>query len=221
MKNLTTQITILIVLFLFPSISFSQTFKCEFITEKFKGGKSNEGTCGGDPEITFSGKNYTSPRHEHCRIDIVTDYDDYIDFIVDTSNKTITYNVESGMTSHGIDGMGLYHKKRGDKSEEEVRESYGKTKVRKEEGVDVTVQSFSQMVDLNKDNKYKGIKTTSYLITYKKVYPKNITEGELFYTLYVSQNGKSIISQYNTYSGRKGGSSWVDMKFGKCVNTSK
>ena len=71
-----------------------------------------------------------------------------------------------------------------------------------------------------KDNKYKGIKTTSYLITYKKVYPKNITEGELFYTLYVSQNGKSIISQYNTYSGRKGGSSWVDMKFGKCVNTS-
>ena len=124
MKNLTTQITILIVLFLFPSISFSQTFKCEFITEKFKGGKSNEGTCGGDPEITFSGKNYTSPRHEHCRIDIVTDYDDYIDFIVDTSNKTITYNVESGMTSHGIDGMVLYHKKRG------VKKKSGRVMVR-------------------------------------------------------------------------------------------
>jgi hypothetical protein len=37
MKNITTQI-ILIFLFQFPSVSSSQTFKCEFGQERIKGG---------------------------------------------------------------------------------------------------------------------------------------------------------------------------------------
>jgi hypothetical protein len=219
MKTLTTQITILIFLFLFPSVSFSQTFKCEFIQEKYKGGKSNAGSCSGDPELIFSTQNNLFPRHKHCKIEKVFGYDDYIDFIVDTSNKTVIYNVKSGMTSHGINSMVLFHKRKGDESEEEVRESYGKIRIRKEEGVEMTVQTSTEMVDRNKGNNYKGDKTTSYLITYKIVLPKHISENENLFTLYIPQNGKSIISQYNTWEDDSN-SSWVDHKFGKCVNTS-
>jgi hypothetical protein len=224
MKPMNKKLTFLLsltFLFLYPSISLSQTFKCEFIQEKFKGGKSNEATCSGDPELSFSSKNHTTPRHEHCDIDIVNHYNDYIDFNIDTSNKTVTYNVKSGKTSHGMDMSVLRHKRKGDMSEEEVRESYGKTRIRTQEGLEMTVQSFSQMVEKNKGNNFKGNKTTSYLITYKTVYPKRITENEDFYTLYIPQSGKSTLSEYHTFTDQNDSSSWVSLKFGKCENTSK
>jgi hypothetical protein len=84
----------------------------------------------------------------------------------------------------------------------------------------MTVQSFSQMGELNKGNNYKGNKTTSYLITYKTVYPKRITEKEDFFTLYIPQSGKSTLSEYHTFTDKDDNSSWVSHRFGKCVNTS-
>ena len=80
-------------LFLYPSISLSQTFKCEFIQERFKGGKTNEGSCSGNPEIVFSTEYDLKPRNKHCEVD---DYSKYfsrylIDYRVDLDNKIISY----------------------------------------------------------------------------------------------------------------------------------
>jgi len=212
-KTKLTFLLSLTFLFLSPSVSFSQTFKCEFIAEKFRGGKSNKATCGGNPELSFSTKNNQFPRHRHCEIRDVTGYEDYIDFIVDTKDSLVTYTTKNGMTSFGIDGMVQYHKRKGDMNEKEVRESYGKIHIREEEGFIVNVQTFSQMVNHNKDNNYKGEETTSYLITYK-LFPSRVI------TLYIPQGGKSILSENVTWEGKDGHSSWVRLTFGKCVNTS-
>ena len=112
MNKLTTQISILLILFIFPSISFSQTFKCEFVSEKFKGGKSNQGTCTGDPEISFSSSVKTSSRTNHCKVDSNIRYYDYLDFVVVLDIKLISYSFKSKMTNHGIDKMVLYEKKK-------------------------------------------------------------------------------------------------------------
>ena len=63
-----TFLILLTFLFLFSSVSFSQTFKCEFVSEKFKGGKTNKGECSGEPEIVFSGKFSKRERNEHCQL---------------------------------------------------------------------------------------------------------------------------------------------------------
>ena len=215
-SNKTKPLTFLLsltFLFLSPSVSFSQTFKCEFIAEKFKGGKSNKATCGGDPELTFSTKYNQLPRHQHCEIDTVTYYDDYIDFIVDTKDLMVTYTIKHGVTSFGIDGMVQHHKIKGDMNEKEVRETYGKIHIREKKGLIVNVQTFSQTVNHNKDNNYLGEETTSYLITYR-LFPSGVI------SLYIPQGGKSILSENSTSEGKHGHNSWVSMKFGKCVNTS-
>jgi hypothetical protein len=135
---------------------------------------------------------------------------------VDTSNKTVTYTLKHGMTSHGINRMVLHHKRIGDMNEKEVRERYGKIRIRKTEGMIVNVQTFTEMVERNKGNNYKGKETTSYLITYGEGYPP----FNSLITLYIPQGGKSILSDHSYSESRSSNSSWVSHRFGTCVNTS-
>ena len=66
-KSLTFLLS-LTFLFLYPSISFSQTSKCEFVSEKFEGGKTNKGKCSGEPEEILNSKISKSERNEHCQL---------------------------------------------------------------------------------------------------------------------------------------------------------
>ena len=191
MKPPLTFLLSLTFLFLYPSISFSQTFKCEFVSEKFKGGKTNEGTCTGEPEIVFK-----KPRNEHCKVQdfLITEFKDYI---VNLTEKQMIYKERMG--------------------------SFGK--IVKQDWVYVepyilSISPFTQITGRNKQNT-KNVKSTSYLITYKIVLPKEVSEQERMYTLYIPKHGHSVISQYNTTRNDiNGESSWISMNFGKCVNTS-
>ena len=213
MNKKLTFLLALTFLFLFSSVSFSQTFKCEFFTEKFKNGKSNQGECSGDPEIVFSSGVTTSPRTNHCEVDSNIRYEDFLDFVVDLDMKFITYSFKSGMTNHGIDKMVLYEKTRGNNDEKKLREEYRGSVVEYDQIKKViSTQTFTQLED-----GYKGEKTTSHLITYTQT-PKD--KNEEVYTLFIPENGKSIISKYNIMT-ETDKSSWINMKFGKCVKTSK
>ena len=212
--------SIFIVIALFPSVSYSTTFKCEFIQEKFKGGKSNVGSCSGDPEITYSTNKYTSPRNKQCEDKTyVSSYSDFQDFVVDLDNKTISYVEVSGTTQYGVDMMVAYHKKLGDKDEKEARKIYGKIHKYDITREILSSHSFTQMVYQSAENGLKKVTTKSYLITYKREYPPEISKNEGILTLYIPENGKSIISDYNM-TVRPDNSSWVSMQFGKCVNIS-
>jgi hypothetical protein len=222
MKNLTTQILILIFLFLFPPVSFSQTFKCEFIQEKFKGGKTNKITCSGKLEELWS----SNKRNEHCRVGGTggTGFEDYIDYTVDLKNKSITYKEKSGTTPYGIDEMVLYHKGEGDNtSEDEIRKRYGEVHTYNMKREIVSIKTFSQ-IDQRLGGDSKKRETTSHLITYKWISRSRDFEGkgiqnDLFSTLYIPENGESVISGYVMNTGRSSVSS-VNLRFGKCVNTS-
>jgi hypothetical protein len=85
-------------LFLFSSVSYSTTFKCEFIQEKFTGGKTNEVNCTGDPELLYPGMN-ANDRKNHClNTEVVNprNFEDYVDFEVDLDKKTISWISQHG-----------------------------------------------------------------------------------------------------------------------------
>jgi hypothetical protein len=197
MKNLTIQIIILIFLILFPSVSFSQTFKCEFVSEKFKGGLSYSGSCSGDPVLSNETLSRMGKRNEFCKTSTSSPllYTEYIDYVVDLDNKTIKYieNMGSGVT--------------------EVKSFSNKRSF--------DILSVNPFTQITITEKLEQIQTTSYLVTYKSKIGK-IFKREEFYSLYIPNNGKSIVSSYHqSQDTRKGTYSMVKMLFGKCVNTSK
>jgi hypothetical protein len=215
--KLLTFLLALTFLFLFSSISFSQTFKCEFVSEKFKGGKTNKGECSGEPEILFSGKFTKVERTEHCRLSSPSStYEDYLDFKVDVEKKVISYNEVQGITRHELNEMIEYHKRKGSKTEKEVRESYDKKSKMfsgKRKGEILSVNTH-----INEGMLYeKGLETTQYLIVYKSSYIPN----EEIYSLYIPDSGNSILTWYNFSNNQSHKGSWVNHRFGKCVNTSK
>ena len=176
-------------LVLFPSVAFSQIFKCEFVSEKFLNGKTNRASCSGDPELTIH-----SSRTPHCGdgIGAVTRID-YKDYVVDLKNKNIKYKRKTGTLKEG---------------------NYKTNFERTDYGTILDVQSFNEKV-YSKENEEEN--TISLLIVYLLEGP---TTGETPSSLYIPQNGKSIISEYSRNFIDDGDSSWVSMKFGKCVNTS-
>ena len=187
MNKQLTFLLALTFLFLYPSISFSQTFKCEFVREKFDGGKKNIGSCSGDPEIVTKAK-----RTKHCEVSDLNFYSDIADYTFDLNSRTIFYTAK--------------HFHRGKKNFERLNKA------------DIlSVHSFTEKLDMDgKDN--ENNRSTSYLITYKE---KSSRHFDYIYTLYIPQNGKSIISEYHSNSSdTQGNASWVGMRFGKCVNTS-
>jgi hypothetical protein len=196
MKTPLTFLLSLTFLFLYPSISFSQTFKCEFVSEKFKGGKTNEGRCSGDPELSFD----STDRSSHCESDplVLDDYVDYLSYIVDLDNKVISY-VEKG--------KGRVFKSVIIKSFKHNRSS---------EILSVHPHEQKALVaDEDTDREFKVVITKSYLVVYKT--------GNTLSTLYIPENEKSIISWFKPFGVNGGGRelSIIDNKFGKCVNTSK
>ena len=213
------QLTLLLsltFLFLYPSISFSQTFKCEFVSEKFEGGKTNKGECSGEPEIIFNSTISKSERNEHCRtssLDLL--FDDYLDFNVNVEGKIIIYDEVRGITPHDLRKMIKYHKRKGDQTEEEVRKSYDKQikMFSGKRGGEI----LSVNTHINKGMLFeKGSETTQYLIIYKDSYIPN----EQIYSLFIPDSGNSILTWYSFSNNPSSKGSWVSHRFGKCVNTS-
>lgn len=214
MKKLLTKFIILIFL-LFPSTSYSISFKCEFIQEKFKGGKPNEASCSGFPESTFGISKIPWDRNIHCDNETeVTFYKDFRNYVVDLDKKTIKYIEKSGITPHGIDGMIEYSKSKGDVDENQARKKYSKVREYVRTPYILYAHSFPQTFS-DRGDSFKEKKTTSYIITYAN--PGN-PGNEYLYTLYIPENGKSIISEYIMFSGDM---SWIKNKFGNCALTSK
>lgn len=212
MKITTTQITILAFLFLFPSVSFSQTFKCEFMQEDFLDGRSNESSCSGTPESVF-GLNYS--RTQHCKFKDIDRYTNY-SLIADLKTKKITYSVIYGNTRRYIEEKVAYHKNQGDMDKHEVRQKY--SKIEKYDYISdiLSAHPFVQIFS-SRAGDYGDVKSTSHLITFKRKLSN--PEDESLFTVYIPENGKSIMSEY-VLSSLRGENSWLNMNFGKCVKTS-
>jgi hypothetical protein len=138
---------------------------------------------------------------------------------VDLDSKTISYVEVSGTTQYGVGMMVAYHKKLGDKDEKEARKIYGKINKYNITREILSSHSFTQMVYQSAENGLKKVTTKSYLITYKREYPPEISKNEGILTLYIPEHGKSIISDYSM-TVKPDNASWVSMQFGKCVNIS-
>ena len=213
-KPLTFLLAITFV-FIFPFVSHSTTFKCEFVAEKFKGGKTNVGTCSGDPEIVFGTKQYPAKRSLHCSNKTPVSYDDYIDYVVDLDKRLITYTNKRQNTEVGL-AMMMEHISESTFENKEDYELYIETlKAVKEYKFSekiLTIQSFNQTFDGS---------GKSLVITYKHITALSRPDRpeEIFYSLYIPPNGKSILTKYITQP-LDSTASWVNHKFGKCVNTS-
>jgi len=190
MNKLTTQIIVLILLFLFPSVSFSQTFKCEFIQEKFKGGKSNKSMCTGEPESAYYP--IQKERTEYC-INFPTqptNYLDYINFEVDLEKKTVFWSDKFGM-------------------ENDYRLVGNSNKI-------ISSNVFEESVLVAGDeNKFKS--TISHLILFHPVIGDNVK------SLYIPENGKSIITSYDSYRNTSNSveTSRVILRYGVCEKVGK
>ena len=190
LKTLTTQIIILILLFQFPSVSFSQTFKCEFIQEKFEGGSSNNGICSGDPELNLGRKS-----NDHCWTEPINNgYEDYLDFEVDLNSGVINWIRRFEFSKD-------YLTKNKSNSEPKQVEQTGKV---------ISHYFFKQRKGLGALTKY----TDSYII----IYTQESMYNDIVRTLYIPQNGKSIISRHITNADLLFGkeSSWLNIRFGTC-----
>jgi len=213
-----TNLTFLLSLtffFIFPFVSHSTTFKCEFITEKFKGGKLNEATCSGDPEIAFSTDQYTEKRSEHCKPELPVSYTDFIDYVVDLDKRLITYTEISQYTERGLAYLKQNITEDLKKNKKDYEWYIGDLESVKEHKYSfkiLTVQYFNEIV--------AGESRKSLFITYKKKSKYTSKPSDRFYSLYIPPQGKSIHTGYvsNPFPGKR--NSWVNIKFGKCVNTS-
>jgi hypothetical protein len=212
--------TLVFFIFLLPFKSHSTTFKCEFVTEKFSGGKNSKSSCTATPEIIYGTINYTPPREVLCKYkSMMGDYWDYKDYIVDLNKKIISYKDEVGFTQDGIKRMTKSAmKNRKGESKQEIQRRYSTPHIYHTVTDILSSHSFIQKVNLSDSNNWKGENSTSYLISYKL---KDRDESERFLTLYIPKNGSSIISEYlQTPNPDRGEGSWLSMKFGKCVQTS-
>jgi hypothetical protein len=198
MKTLTTHITILVFLFLFPSVSFSQTFKCEFIQEKDEDGSSNNGVCFFDPELRGDRRN-----NEHCWTKQITErdiYEDYLDFKVDVDKGVVNW-------TRRVESSTNYRTTNRTTSEPSKTQETGKI---------VSFYSFPQVLQRGMNSKV----TVSYIIVYTQ---RSKYFGEFVRTLYIPQNGKSIISNYRIHMdlfNDRIKSSSLDMRFGTCEKDS-
>ena len=195
MNKITALIYILTLLFLFPSVSHSTNFKCEFTEETFKGGKTNLVVCSGDPDISGSG-----PRTKHC--DNRPSFHlgaDYLDFVVDVEAKNVTYKtvINSGESKNKVFSSSKY----------KIRTLYvynERTRINK-------VETIGKSYLINFGVKWRNLD--------KKGEIKN--EHEFIHVLYIPENGKSIITSFNSAGNLVESTSWASMRFGKCVKNSE
>jgi hypothetical protein len=98
MKKVLMSAVIASSIWFFVSSSFSQTFECAFIQEKYKSGKPNKAACSMLPEEVFSTGRHTPRKNEHCEITEVYNFEDFEDVIIDTKSKLITWTKHLGLT---------------------------------------------------------------------------------------------------------------------------
>lgn len=215
MKTPLTFLLSLTFLFLYPSISFSQTFKCEFIQERFIGGKSNNYSCTMEPEVVFSYKGYTYPRTPQCKDTDKYKYEDYKGLIVDMESKTIKWNRIEGYTEYGIKEMVEYGLEKHETTKEDLLKIYSETNKFNYSYEIISSYFLPETVlytDENKKVKRKLEQSLLVVSTWK------VGNGENVMSLYIPENGKSIITEYNVNMTpeRFGEGSSVKIKFGTC-----
>ena len=146
---------------------------------------------------------------------VMSYYDDYIDYVVDLDKRLITYTNKRQNTEVGL-AMMMEHISESTFENKEDYELYIETlKAVKEYKFSekiLAIQSFNQTFDGS---------GKSLVITYKHITALSRPDRpeEIFYSLYIPPNGKSILTKYITQP-LDSTASWVNHKFGKCVNTS-
>lgn len=88
---------IVFVFLLLDRTALANVIACSFIQEKEKGGKSNDATCSGDPEVIFSTRAYAHPRADQCEQSNGF-YEDYVDFRADLDAQEVHYTSVLGIS---------------------------------------------------------------------------------------------------------------------------
>jgi hypothetical protein len=203
---ITISILSLAAFLIYPDPLFADTqFECGFIQEKLPNGKSNEASCSMDPDKVYSTARYQHKQNEHCDIDEVINYTDYIDFYV--SEKTVSWKSNEGVTQRAKSTLKAIFMKRGE-SPQEAEKIVNAVHVR-----DYAFPVFSHYI--GQQNIYLNSLTQQ---PYEKPYKERIhifTFGDYFhsFSLYVPEiSKKAILIEYSSMED----ASWVNIRFGTC-----
>jgi hypothetical protein len=190
-------------------------FECGFISEKTKGGKSGEASCSYTGERVFSTASRSFPSREHCETKEVFGFDD-VRLQIDFETNKVVWNWEKGLAPFAVSQMIEYYMRT--------------EKIKREEATRKVMEPYPQpwkQMAYNIFHVYKGDAFVSrdpitqtlpkeprsmpvYTVTF------GWSAGDTLYSIFIpdegTTNGDAILSHYVA----DGGSSWVNMRFGKC-----
>ena len=207
MKTLCIILVLLLDILSVPhhGLSSELAFECGFLQERFPRGKSNEASCSMDPDKVFSTSQHEHDKNDHCRIEAVSHYEDYINFFV--TDELVSWKEQFGVTETFKLKMKKYYIEQG-KTEKEAEESINVTRS--------TNYSFRVSNHyMGQDNIYIDSLTQQ---PYKPPKKQNIhiyTFGNDIqsFSLYIPEiNKKAILIEYSSTED----SSWVRIRFGTC-----
>jgi hypothetical protein len=184
-------------------------FECGFIQEKSVNGKSNEASCSMDPEKVFSTSQYHHKPTDHCDVDEVYGYEDYINFFI--NDKLARWDWQYGLIESAKPRQKRYYIQQG-KSEEEAEKSVNAIHVRH-----YMFPVFSHFINQDEilinsltQKPYKNPRK-------QKIHIYTFGDDSWSFTLYIPEvSGKAILIKYSSEED----SSWVNIRFGTCRDKS-
>lgn len=195
----------------YNSFASAESFECAFIQDKYPSGKSNKASCSMTPERVFSSRNHTPKKGDHCMVEGVYEYEDYVDFLVDSVTKTVTWTRRSGLTEDAKPRHKAYLIKKGSTDQE--------------------AEADVQQVHVDDNNNFRivsHVRSTTRIrrdeVTRKRLKPPREVPEHHFtlmnsiylYYLYIPEASGDAILIEPTGSG---GASWINIRFGKCRRT--
>jgi len=186
-------------------LSSELTFECGFIQERLPKGKSNKAACSADPDKVFSTIQYQHDKNDHCDIEPVTHYEDYINFFV--TDRVVSWKQEFGLTETFKPKMKKYYVEHG-KSEEEAEESVNVTR-----SINYSSPVFSHYTG-QEEVYINSISQQPYKEPKKqKVHIYTFGNNRQSFSLYIPEiSKKAILIEYSSMED----ASWVNMRFGTC-----
>lgn len=187
------------------ALSSELTFECGFIQEKLPQGKSNKASCSMDPDKVYSTSGHQHDKNDHCDIEPVSHYEDYLNFLV--TDAFVSWKAQEGLTEAFKPRMKKYYIEHGE-SQEKAEELVNST-----DSIDYSFSVFSHYVGQS-DIRINSLTNEPYEKPKKqKIHVYTFGNKRQSFSLYIPEISKKVILiQYSSSED----SSWVGIRFGRC-----
>ncbi|WP_340672518.1 hypothetical protein [Bradyrhizobium ottawaense] len=189
-------------------------FECGFVYEKTKDGKSGEASCSNSAERVFSNISKTYSSKELCKVENVYSFDD-IKLRLDFASNTALWEHEQGLAPFAILRMTEYYMRKDNLGRQDALR---KATERPQGGPKQISYRILQVLKGDDFVSYDPV-TQGLPKEAKRMPVYTVTFGYSFgntlFSLFVPDNGapaEAILTRY----WADGGSSWVNIRFGKC-----